>query len=225
MSTAWHKKPVLGSVSRVVQRPGAGKRGRNLFELAFLFKNYGVGLRFTRKSWQYEEPCYWTISKFQPRRSKNAGLQRGKAWGVLTWRGKTEERVRKIPSPLKREWRFIPEGAQPPTYVVPKIDVLLPMRPGIYEVLTPEGPIRPEDREVQAKVADETLEELAEIKRLVAEGKAATQPPQERLEMVSRLQAEKDLAEGKEVADEDLEEEEEEKEEQEEAPQKEREAK
>ena len=34
---------------------------------------------------------------------------KGKAWGIHTWRGKTEECVRQIPSTHKRQWGFIHE--------------------------------------------------------------------------------------------------------------------
>jgi hypothetical protein len=42
------------------------KKGKNLYDLAFTFQNYGVGTRFTRSSWQYPEPCYWTVTSVRP---------------------------------------------------------------------------------------------------------------------------------------------------------------
>jgi hypothetical protein len=73
------------------------------------FKN-GQGMRFYRTSWRAPEPCYYTLTKFRPR---NKG-QRARAWGKLTWRGESSERVVRIRLPLRPEWRFIPESDWPP---------------------------------------------------------------------------------------------------------------
>ncbi len=42
------------------------RSGRNLYDWIFQFRDYGIGKRFTRKIWQYPEPCYWTITKAVP---------------------------------------------------------------------------------------------------------------------------------------------------------------
>ena len=47
----------------------------------------GWGLKFYRAGWaRYEEPCYWTVTRYKP---KVHGHKR-KVWGVLTWRGEKQ---------------------------------------------------------------------------------------------------------------------------------------
>jgi len=95
------------------------KKGKNLFDLVFPYKNYAVGERFTRKSWKYPEPCYWTLTSVRP--TKNGpDMKRGKAWGVLTWRGVTEKTPRMIRTPVKRDWMMIKAGEEPPTFELDK---------------------------------------------------------------------------------------------------------
>jgi hypothetical protein len=56
--------------SLVVPKPSSRvRKGKNLFDLAFSFKNFGVGARFTRSGWQYPEPCYWTVTSVKPRKN------------------------------------------------------------------------------------------------------------------------------------------------------------
>lgn len=56
--------------SLVVPKPSSRvKKGKNLFDIAFSFKNFGVGARFTRTGWQYPEPCYWTVTSVKPRKN------------------------------------------------------------------------------------------------------------------------------------------------------------
>lgn len=77
----------------------------NLFQQIFPKQNYGVGLKVQREYWKrYPEPCYWEIQRVVP---KGEELRYGKAFGVLTWRGKTEERSRKIRGPLKQDWSIV----------------------------------------------------------------------------------------------------------------------
>lgn len=53
--------------SLVVPKPSTRvRKGKNLFDLAFAFKDFGVGTRFTRASWKYPEPCYWTLTTVRP---------------------------------------------------------------------------------------------------------------------------------------------------------------
>jgi hypothetical protein len=56
--------------SLVVPKPSSRvKKGKNLFDLAFSYQNFGVGTRFTRRSWKYPEPCYWTVTAVKPRKN------------------------------------------------------------------------------------------------------------------------------------------------------------
>lgn len=102
--------------SLVVPKPSSRvKKGKNLFDIAFSFKNFGVGARFTRAGWQYPEPCYWTVTSVKPRKNE-PDMKRGKAWGVLTWRGVTDATPRRIRTTTKKDWSYIKEGEEVPTY-------------------------------------------------------------------------------------------------------------
>jgi hypothetical protein len=91
------------------------RKGKNLFDLLWTFKDFGVGQRFTRKSWKYPEPCYFTVTKVVPTKDL-PDIKRAKVWGVLTWRGVEDPGPTKMRCPLKREWRHISADEQPPTY-------------------------------------------------------------------------------------------------------------
>lgn len=65
----------------------------------------GYGMKFYRRIWKYPEPCFWTLIKWKPRQGSHSPA----AWGILTWRGVTEDKPRRIPGIFKREWRFIPQ--------------------------------------------------------------------------------------------------------------------
>lgn len=82
---------------------------RNLFELASELPNYGVGAKVYRSSWAangYEPSDYhWTVTKVVLKdKGVDKQLKRGDAWGVLRWKGVLEDRVRRIRTPLKKEW-------------------------------------------------------------------------------------------------------------------------
>jgi len=87
----------------------------NFFDLAFQFFDYGVGKRFRRKLWDNPNN-YWTITRVKIT-NLTSNRKRGSAWGILTWRGITDNKERKITGVLKREWKF----AKPdPDYVAPE---------------------------------------------------------------------------------------------------------
>eukprot|EP00302_Diacronema_sp_CCMP2436_P016399 CAMPEP_0179877364 /NCGR_PEP_ID=MMETSP0982-20121206/24755_1 /TAXON_ID=483367 /ORGANISM="non described non described, Strain CCMP 2436" /LENGTH=217 /DNA_ID=CAMNT_0021769967 /DNA_START=137 /DNA_END=789 /DNA_ORIENTATION=+ len=79
---------------------------KNLFDLASLMPNRGIGTRFVRKSWDRNgyEDSHWTVTRI---RFKPDGCH-GKAWGKLTWRGAEPTWEKEVRSPLKREWRCLP---------------------------------------------------------------------------------------------------------------------
>lgn len=81
-------------------------RPKNFFELASLFRDYGVGMKFYRKTWKYEEPCYYVVKKIKITRNDD-DMIRGKAWGDLVWRGKEVSQGVRIRSPYKREWKYL----------------------------------------------------------------------------------------------------------------------
>ncbi|XP_062999072.1 small ribosomal subunit protein mS34 [Elgaria multicarinata webbii] len=101
-------------------RPFTGKRlpvlawedvrnENRLFTLLCQLKHFGLGRMVTRKSWiwQYDEPCYWVITKVKVDYTAE-NMDHGKAWGYLTFRGKTEEEVKEIDKAMYHDWRMVP---------------------------------------------------------------------------------------------------------------------
>ncbi|XP_038676424.1 28S ribosomal protein S34, mitochondrial [Scyliorhinus canicula] len=104
-----------------MRRPGSGKKlpvlaHRDIRNEIRLFQHlhrlplFGIGRLFTKKSWLlvYDEPCYWTISKIKVDYTAQ-DMDHGKAWGVLTFRGKTEDEVKEIDKVMYHDWRLIPK--------------------------------------------------------------------------------------------------------------------
>ncbi|XP_019363162.1 PREDICTED: 28S ribosomal protein S34, mitochondrial [Gavialis gangeticus] len=104
-----------------MRRPFSGKRlpvlawedARNecrLFTLLSRLPLFGIGRVVTRKSWlwQYEEPCYWLVTKVCADYSAE-NLDHGKAWGYLTFRGKAENEVKEIDKVMYHDWRLVPK--------------------------------------------------------------------------------------------------------------------
>ncbi|XP_043945154.1 28S ribosomal protein S34, mitochondrial [Protopterus annectens] len=102
-------------------RPFTGKRlpvlawenvrvENRLFQLLNRLKLFGIGRIVTRKSWlcDYEEPCFWTITKVKVDYTAE-NLDHGKAWGVLTFRGKEEKEVKEIDKVMYHDWRLVPK--------------------------------------------------------------------------------------------------------------------
>ncbi|KAL9836020.1 LOW QUALITY PROTEIN: small ribosomal subunit protein mS34 [Geothlypis trichas] len=69
----------------------------------------GVG-HVTRKSWlwAHREPCYWVITKVKADYTAE-NMDHGRAWGYLTFKGKTEEEVREIDKAMYHDWRIVPK--------------------------------------------------------------------------------------------------------------------
>nr|XP_028563030.1 28S ribosomal protein S34, mitochondrial [Podarcis muralis] len=80
-----------------------------LFTLLSRLRLFGVGRMVTRKSWlwQYDEPCYWVITKVKVDYTAE-NMDHGKAWGYLTFRGKTESEVKEIDKAMYHDWRMVP---------------------------------------------------------------------------------------------------------------------
>ncbi|XP_053131976.1 28S ribosomal protein S34, mitochondrial [Hemicordylus capensis] len=80
-----------------------------LFTLLSRLRHFGIGRMVTRKSWlwQYDEPCYWVITKVKVDYTAE-NMDHGKAWGYLTFRGKTENEVKEIDKPMYHDWRMVP---------------------------------------------------------------------------------------------------------------------
>lgn len=72
------------------------RRESRLFQLLGRLPLFGIGRLVTRKSWlwQHDEPCYWRLTRVQPDYTAQ-NLDHGKAWGILTFKGKTESEARR----------------------------------------------------------------------------------------------------------------------------------
>ncbi|XP_024409188.1 small ribosomal subunit protein mS34 [Desmodus rotundus] len=70
---------------------------------------FGVGRLVTRKSWlwQHDQPCYWRLTRVRPDYTAQ-NLDHGKAWGILTFKGKTEGEPREIEQVMYHDWRLVP---------------------------------------------------------------------------------------------------------------------
>jgi len=92
---------------------------KNLFDLCWEHQDMGKNQRFTRSIWRRPE-CYWTVTNVQL--TLKDKKKRGRAWGLLTWRGLQEGEEREITSTLKKEWhiydpKFYEKFLDPKKYV------------------------------------------------------------------------------------------------------------
>ncbi|XP_057891922.1 small ribosomal subunit protein mS34 [Melospiza melodia melodia] len=81
-----------------------------LLALLCRLPRFGVGRTVTRKSWlwAHREPCYWVITKVKADYTAE-NMDHGRAWGYLTFKGKTEEEVREIDKAMYHDWRIVPK--------------------------------------------------------------------------------------------------------------------
>ncbi|XP_018620229.1 small ribosomal subunit protein mS34 [Scleropages formosus] len=86
------------------------RRESRLFSLLCGLRLFGVGRLFTRKSWlqEHEEPCYWRITKVKVDYSAE-NMDHGKAWGILTFRGKEDCEVKEVDKVMYHDWRLVPK--------------------------------------------------------------------------------------------------------------------
>jgi hypothetical protein len=74
----------------------------SLFDVIGWRKDFGVGLQVTRVKWKQRYPdTYWTVKRV---RLNPTSLRHGRAWGILTWKGQSENIEQEIRNPLKKEW-------------------------------------------------------------------------------------------------------------------------
>ncbi|XP_006146511.2 28S ribosomal protein S34, mitochondrial [Tupaia chinensis] len=85
------------------------RRESRLLQLLSRLPLFGLGRLVTRKSWlwQHDEPCYWRLTRVRPDYTAQ-NLDHGKAWGILTFRGKTESEAREIEQVMHHDWRVVP---------------------------------------------------------------------------------------------------------------------
>ncbi|NWX84240.1 RT34 protein, partial [Nothoprocta ornata] len=86
------------------------RRESRLFALLCRLPLFGVGRVLTRKSWlsEHAEPCYWRVAKVKVDYTAQ-NMDHGRAWGYLTFRGKTEDEVREIDKVMYHDWRLVPK--------------------------------------------------------------------------------------------------------------------
>ncbi|XP_029364747.1 small ribosomal subunit protein mS34 isoform X2 [Echeneis naucrates] len=86
------------------------RRESRLFSLLAGMRMFGVGRLFTRKSWieDHTEPSYWQITKVKVDYTAE-NMDHGKAWGILTYKGKQESEVKEVDKVMYHDWRLIPK--------------------------------------------------------------------------------------------------------------------
>ncbi|XP_061567916.1 28S ribosomal protein S34, mitochondrial [Cololabis saira] len=102
------RRPLTGKMLPVLAWPDVRRESR-LFSLLAGMRLFGVGRMFTRKSWleEHAEPSYWEISRVKVDYTAE-NMDHGKAWGVLTYKGKQESEVKEVEKVMYHDWRLIP---------------------------------------------------------------------------------------------------------------------
>ncbi|XP_054615789.1 28S ribosomal protein S34, mitochondrial [Dunckerocampus dactyliophorus] len=103
------KRPHTGKMLPVLAWQDVRRESR-LFSLLAGMKMFGVGRIFTRKSWleDHTEPSYWKITKVKVDYTSE-NMDHGKAWGILTYKGKAESEVKEVDKVMYHDWRLIPK--------------------------------------------------------------------------------------------------------------------
>ncbi|KAJ0000846.1 hypothetical protein NQD34_005866 [Periophthalmus magnuspinnatus] len=103
------KRPLTGKRLPVMAWQDVRRESR-LFSLLASMKLFGVGRLFTRKSWieDHPEPCFWEITKVKVDYTAE-NMDHGKAWGILSFKGKKETEVKEIDKVMYHDWRLIPK--------------------------------------------------------------------------------------------------------------------
>ncbi|KAF7221223.1 small ribosomal subunit protein mS34 [Nothobranchius furzeri] len=103
------KRPLTGKMLPVLAWQDVRRESR-LFSLMAGMRLFGVGRMFTRKSWleEHSEPSYWHITKAKVDYTAE-NMDHGKAWGILTYKGKPEPEVKEVDKVMYHDWRLIPK--------------------------------------------------------------------------------------------------------------------
>jgi len=102
----------------------------NFWELLARFPDFGIGKRVRRTLWPIESHTYFTITRVDVKQLVGGPI-RGKAWGIFTWRGKPQQKEKRITSIYKREWKLF------------KLQLLsepLPVKDTSFEIAEPPMP-------------------------------------------------------------------------------------
>ncbi|KAM9345638.1 small ribosomal subunit protein mS34 [Symphorus nematophorus] len=103
------KRPLTGKMLPVMAWQDVRRESR-LFSLLAGMRMFGVGRFFTRKSWleDHTEPSYWQITKVKVDYTAE-NMDHGKAWGILTYKGKQEGEVKEVDKVMYHDWRLVPK--------------------------------------------------------------------------------------------------------------------
>lgn len=103
------KRPLTGKMLPVMAWQDVRRESR-LFSLLAGMRMFGVGRLFTRKSWleDHTEPSYWQITKVKVDYTAE-NMDHGKAWGILTYKGKQETDVKEVDKVMYHDWRLVPK--------------------------------------------------------------------------------------------------------------------
>lgn len=103
------KRPFTGKMLPVLAWQDVRRESR-LFSLLAGMRLFGVDRLFTRKSWleDHSEPSYWQITKVKVDYTSE-NMDHGKAWGILTYKGKKESEVKEMDKVMYHDWRLIPK--------------------------------------------------------------------------------------------------------------------
>ncbi|XP_041854644.1 28S ribosomal protein S34, mitochondrial [Melanotaenia boesemani] len=106
------KRPLTGKMLPVLAWQDVRRESR-LFSLLAGMRMFGVGRMFTRKSWleDHTEPSYWQITKVKVDYTSE-NMDHGKAWGILTYKGKQESEVKEVDKVMYHDWRLIPKHTE-----------------------------------------------------------------------------------------------------------------
>eukprot|EP01095_Lingulamoeba_sp_RSL-Kostka_P015476 TRINITY_DN712_c0_g3_i1.p1 TRINITY_DN712_c0_g3~~TRINITY_DN712_c0_g3_i1.p1 ORF type:complete len:109 (-),score=25.58 TRINITY_DN712_c0_g3_i1:150-476(-) len=86
------------------------RKGTNLCDLIWPFKDFSIGKKVTRRIWWRYIDTYWTITRVVPKLiNTETGHKRANIYGIYTWRGKTDNRETQIRSIKKKQWKFLDE--------------------------------------------------------------------------------------------------------------------
>jgi len=103
------RRPLTGKMLPVMAWEDVRQESR-LFSLLAGLRLFGVGRLFTRKSWlaDHTEPSYWKITKVKVDYTAE-NMDHGKAWGILTYKGKQESEAKEVDKVMYHDWRLVPK--------------------------------------------------------------------------------------------------------------------
>ncbi|XP_070778548.1 small ribosomal subunit protein mS34 [Enoplosus armatus] len=103
------RRPLTGKMLPVLAWQDVRRESR-LFSLLAGMRMFGVGRLFTRKSWleDHSEPSYWQVTKVKVDYTSE-NMDHGRAWGILTYKGKEESEVKEVDKVMYHDWRLVPK--------------------------------------------------------------------------------------------------------------------